>query len=97
MGKTYGTRPSDVLGVEDPWAAYQLDMACMTFGSWVEAKLDQHDKKGRPKYRLEDLLRQPAPDGKRQRPTLRPASAFQSPMLSGMPIQAVEPKPDGTW
>ena len=56
MAQAYGRRPSEVVGVEDPWAAYQLDTAVLTLGRWVENKLAEHTKDGKPKWRLEELL-----------------------------------------
>lgn len=32
VAQRYGTRPSDILGIGDPWAAYQLDVATMLAG-----------------------------------------------------------------
>jgi hypothetical protein len=32
MAKTYGTRPSQILGIDDPWLAYQLDEVVMRAG-----------------------------------------------------------------
>ena len=29
MGQRYGYRPSEFIGIEDPWAAYQLDLLAM--------------------------------------------------------------------
>jgi hypothetical protein len=37
--KTYPTRPSDLVGIEDEWAAYQFDLALALFGNNVEAEL----------------------------------------------------------
>jgi len=56
LGKRYGQRPSSFLGVDDEWAAYQLDVAALTLGRWVDAKLSERDKAGRPTHRLLDLL-----------------------------------------
>ena len=56
MAQAYGRRPSEVLGVEDAWAAYQLDAAVLTLGRWVENKLAEHHKDGSPKWTLEHLL-----------------------------------------
>ena len=39
LGKTYGQRPSEILGIEDEWAAYQLDVCALTVGCEVEAAL----------------------------------------------------------
>ena len=45
---TYHRRPSEVVGIDDPWAAYQFDMAVAQFGAWVEGKLNERDKSGKP-------------------------------------------------
>ena len=59
LALTYGQRPSAVLGVEDEWAAYQVDVATLTLGRWVEARLAERDKKGRPIYSLAQLMAEP--------------------------------------
>lgn len=45
-----------MVGVEDPWAAYQLDAAVLTLGRWIENKLAEHNKDGSPKWTIERLL-----------------------------------------
>jgi hypothetical protein len=88
MGKAYGRLPSRILGIDDPWAAYQLDHACVIFGTWVESKLGERDKKGRPKHQLSALLCAP---GAAHRPatSARPARA--------MVRRKVKIGEDGTW
>jgi hypothetical protein len=44
------------VGVADPWAAYQLDLAVAQFGTWVENMLAERDKQGKPKHTLAKLL-----------------------------------------
>ncbi len=39
LAAAYGQRPSAVVGLEDEWAAYQFDMACLTLGRRVESAL----------------------------------------------------------
>jgi len=39
LGSTYGRRPSEILGVEDDWAAYQLDMVTLIAGKEAEARM----------------------------------------------------------
>ncbi len=39
MSSTYGSRPSQILGIADEWAAYQLDAATLTLGRQVEAAI----------------------------------------------------------
>lgn len=44
LGRTYGVRPSAILGIEDEWAAYQFDLAAMALGNRVEkAIIDKED------------------------------------------------------
>lgn len=56
MATTYQTRPSEIVGLENDWAAYCFDSAIALFGNWVEGKLMERDKAGKPKYTLEGLL-----------------------------------------
>jgi hypothetical protein len=43
----YSQRPSEIVGIQDGWAAYQFDVAAMTLANEVEAglmnKKDIHD------------------------------------------------------
>jgi len=94
MGTVFGRLPSRILGIEDPWAAYQLDVAVLNLGTWVESELEKRDTQGRPKRNLAELLEQGTTKG---RPPPRPESEFKSPVLMGMPIRKVKVKPDGTW
>jgi hypothetical protein len=55
-GKTFGQRPSDLLRVEDEWAALCLDNAVSFFGNYIESKLLEVDSKGKQKHSLSDLL-----------------------------------------
>ena len=56
MATTFHQRPSQIVGVESTWAAYCLDAAVCAFGTFVENKLSERDKWGRPRYDLERLL-----------------------------------------
>lgn len=57
MAATYGQRPSGLLGLPgESWEAFQLDHATLALGRWVEAKLAERDKSGKPIHRLERLL-----------------------------------------
>ena len=38
MTTAYHERPSQILRVNDEWAAYQFDMAVLMFGRYVESK-----------------------------------------------------------
>ncbi len=101
LGRTYGRRPSEILQIEDAWAGYQLDVAVLNFGTWVENELQETDKQGRPKRSLEQLLAPATTDDgqrtTRRRPAPRPESEFRSPVLMGLPIRKVKPNADGTW
>jgi hypothetical protein len=39
LGKALGVRPSELLGVDDPYAAFCLDRAVIYFGSTLDAAL----------------------------------------------------------
>ena len=39
LASEYHQRPSGILGVQDEWAAYELDMACMVLARHVERAL----------------------------------------------------------
>lgn len=45
-----------MLGLSDEWAAYQLDVATLTLGRWVDGKLSERTKDGKPLHKLRDLL-----------------------------------------
>lgn len=44
MAAAYGSRPSAILGVEDSWSAYQLDLCCLTLGRQVEGLISGPEK-----------------------------------------------------
>ena len=73
------------MGVTDPWAAYQFDLAVGQFGAWVEGKLQERDKAGKPKHTLAQLLRED--DGQRFAPL----------MVDVSQLRKVRVKEDGTW
>ncbi len=63
MGKNQGTRPSEYVGVTDPWVAYQFDRAVNTFGVVIDnASQETHNVGGEknakyePLYQMEQLL-----------------------------------------
>lgn len=58
LARRYGQRPSQVLNIADDWAAYQLDVATLTVGRWVDGKLAERTKEGEPVHRLSALLRE---------------------------------------
>ena len=55
--RRYGARPSSFLGLApDSWEAYQLDLATWTVGRWIDGKMAERDKQGKPVHKLQDLL-----------------------------------------
>lgn len=88
MAATYGTRPSSILGLpQDSWIAYQLDLAVVKFGRWVENQLAETDSKGKPKNRLDDLLRE----------NDKPVDDTAFAPMKGLVTKKVNIRPDGTW
>ena len=85
MSVTYHRRPSEVIGVGDPWAAYQFDMAVAQFGAWVEGKLNERDKAGKPKHSLAKLLGDEAAQVQEYAP------------VRAEGLRKVRVKEDGTW
>ena len=69
----------------DAWESYQLDLAAWTVGRWVESKLSEHDKRGKPKHTLSALLSD------------EPAQEFAPLAVDRSKIRKVHVKPDGTW
>lgn len=69
--KETASRPSDLLGIPEwttelfgepcLWTAYQFDRAVVYLSRWIESKLSEVDKQGKPIYQLEDLLSQQHP------------------------------------
>ena len=90
MGKSYGQRPSSLLGLTDGWAAYQLDLATLQLGLAVENKLAEHDKAGKPKHNLTDLLRDEGDETVGPEP-----EQFRS--LAGMAITKMAVPESGVW
>ena len=86
LSVTYSQRPSAVVGVDDPWAAYQFDLAVGQFGAWVENRLAERDKAGKPKYTLDGLLADGDAGG---------GQAFRSVSAEG--LRKVRVREDGTW
>ena len=71
--------------IDDPWAAYQFDLAIGQFGAWVEGKLAEHDKKGKPKHTLASLLGDRTTQDRQYAP------------VSAVGLRTVRVKEDGTW
>ncbi len=53
------------------WLKWQFDNAVLLFGTYIENKLNERDKEGKPKHKLETLLGLP-----RQRKSFHP-EAYQ--------------------
>ena len=60
IGSTYGIRPSQMVGVYDEWAAYQLDLACLTAWS-KEQKAQPEAAPGTPPPNPNQKFRDPTP------------------------------------
>ena len=60
-------------------------MAVAQFGSWVEGKLSERDKAGKPKHSLAKLLGDEAPQVQEYAP------------VSAVGLRKVRVKEDGTW
>ena len=45
LGTAYGRRPSEIVGIDDEWAAYQFDAACLVVGRKVENALAENSAK----------------------------------------------------
>jgi hypothetical protein len=87
MGGAYGVRPSSLLGLDPTdWTAWQFDATVLMFGRWVEAKLNERDKQGKPVNRMETLL---LPYGE--------ANQKDNSWLRGAVTRKVKVRPDGTW
>lgn len=39
MGEAYGVRPSEILGMETPWGAWQVDQVTLIVGRQVEKEI----------------------------------------------------------
>lgn len=79
--------PSEVLGLTPhSWQAWNLDISCLQLGRWIESKLNERNKNGKPVYRLADLLR-----GHEQ----EPANEFAS--LKGFVSEVRRVPESGVW
>jgi hypothetical protein len=56
LSKTTGTRPSEIVGIDDEWAAYQFDQAVIFVGRYVHSKTNELDRDGKPLYDINDML-----------------------------------------
>jgi hypothetical protein len=72
------------------WTCIQVDHAVMMFGSKVESLLNDFDKKGKPKHKLDDLLRKPTEPVISQQVTRLPRN---SSMVSEKPTRKQRKQP----
>lgn len=87
LSASYGQRPSSFLGLAPAsWEAWQLDVATLQAGRWMESKLAERDEKGRPVWTVEKLLAQ------RQRAPQTQSFAAMKQFARKVRIRA-----DGTW
>ena len=49
-------RPSEIVGIDDEWAAYQFDQAVVFVGVYINNKLNEIDDKGKHIHSIGDLL-----------------------------------------
>lgn len=59
--KAYHVTPADEIGLpsDEKWLCWMFNRAVHTFGAWVENKLAERDRDGRPVNRIERLLDMP--------------------------------------
>lgn len=55
-----------MLGIAEPWVAWMTDQAVLALGAYVEAKLHEVDKHGKPRWTVEQIL---AGEARRKRGT----------------------------
>lgn len=60
LGVAYGCRPSAVMGVREPWAAFQLDVSCLLAGRTAEREAAE-GKRGPQKTLGPQKFRDPTP------------------------------------
>lgn len=85
LSASYGQRPSSFLSLSpQSWEAWQVDVVTLQAGRWIEGKLAERDKEGRPVWSIEKLLAGNATK----------SDGFAS--LKGR-ARKVRSKPDGTW
>lgn len=52
-----GQPPNDLLGFDlDGWLAYTFNRAVVVYGNWVDNQLEERDKNGKPRHRLDEIL-----------------------------------------
>ncbi len=101
MARTTGQRPSTLVGIEDPWTAYQLDSAVVLVGSAIRGaaqEMREIDHGGGrkelvPRYTMAQLLdpefRLPIGDGPPQGDGLAALKALGKKRGSGVRVHKV--------
>jgi len=69
------------------WEAYNLDLAVLQVGRYIEGKLAERDKDGKPTHKIEQLLSDD--------PVV--SSPFASFKASGVPIEKMKVPESGVW
>lgn len=92
MGRRYGCRPSSFIPELNDWTAYQLDMATMLQGKWIDSRLDERDQDGNQIHKLTDLLELSTTPGDNTAPAVDNYRSLARPGL-----RTVKIKSDGTW
>ena len=103
--KTSRSRPSDLVGIKDRWAAYQFDSAVALVGNAIEGASQEMQKIGGeknaqhvPKYEMDQLLdpdfRLPRPKTKedRERASLAMLRGMAGSRASGVKVFKAEDK-----
>ena len=62
----------------DWWTAWQFDNAVLTFGKWIDNKLAERDKDGKPVNTLRELLGIPLTDEERREMNRKSLAMFDS-------------------
>ena len=90
LAETYGQRPALLLGVSDEWAGYQLDVATLTIGRYVDA--ETADGKQQPR----DVLRRLSAAAPAATPTTADNRHYRR--LGGMPgLRKMHVPESGIW
>jgi|GEM_PF-3261228 len=54
--KEFSLNPSDEMGIEGAWLRWMFNNSVHTFGTWMENKLNEQGRDGKPLHRIERLL-----------------------------------------
>lgn len=56
QAKRYGRTPAALMGVRNAWLSWMFNRAVWMFGAWVDGRLSERDKDGKPLYSLGELM-----------------------------------------